>query len=89
MRVSHGRYGVTDSFVERAWVTRLQADSLLRSDGPKPNLRWIKVFPVLQKMLSTLVKALLRCLAGFAQLFIFQEATRGDETVAPPHNPFF
>jgi len=39
MRVSHGRYGVTDSFVERAWVTRLQADSLLRSDGPKPTLR--------------------------------------------------
>lgn len=34
MRVSHGRYGVTDSFVEKAWVTRLQADNLLRSDAP-------------------------------------------------------
>lgn len=31
MRVSHGRYGVTDSFVEKAWVTRLHADQLLRS----------------------------------------------------------
>jgi hypothetical protein len=34
MRVSHGRYGVTDSFVEKAWVTRLQDDQLLRSDAP-------------------------------------------------------
>lgn len=34
MRVSHGRYGVTDSFVEKAWVTRLQGEKLLRSDGP-------------------------------------------------------
>lgn len=32
MRVSHGRYGVTDSFVEKAWVTRLQSDNLLRPD---------------------------------------------------------
>ena len=34
MRVSHGRYGVTDSFVEKAWVTRLQTDNLLRADVP-------------------------------------------------------
>ena len=34
MRVSHGHYGVTDSFVEKAWVARLQADNLLRSDAP-------------------------------------------------------
>lgn len=34
MRVSHGRYGVTDSFVEKAWVSRLQDDQLLRSDAP-------------------------------------------------------
>jgi hypothetical protein len=34
MRVSHGRYGVTDSFVEKAWLTRLQTDSLLRSGPP-------------------------------------------------------
>lgn len=32
MRVSHGHYGVTDSIVEKAWVTRLQADTLMRSD---------------------------------------------------------
>ena len=32
MRVSHGHYGVTDSFVEKAWVKRLQADNLLRAD---------------------------------------------------------
>lgn len=34
MRFSHGVYGVTDSFVEKAWVTRLQADNILRSDAP-------------------------------------------------------
>jgi len=34
MRVSHGRYGVTDSFVEKAWVERLQTNHLLRSDSP-------------------------------------------------------
>jgi hypothetical protein len=33
MRVSHGHYGVTDSFVEKAWVARLQADQLLRADA--------------------------------------------------------
>ncbi|MBH2010046.1 MAG: ATP-binding protein [Xanthomonadaceae bacterium] len=33
MRVKHGHYGVTDSFVEKAWGTRLQADKLLRPDG--------------------------------------------------------
>jgi hypothetical protein len=32
MRVGHGCYGVTDGFVEKAWVARLQADQLLR-DG--------------------------------------------------------
>ena len=32
MRVSHGHYGVTDSFVEKAWVTRLQTDNILRAD---------------------------------------------------------
>jgi len=32
MRVSHGHYGVTDSFVEKAWVARLQADKLLLPD---------------------------------------------------------
>lgn len=32
MRVGHGVYGVTDSFVEQAWVTRLQADDILRTD---------------------------------------------------------
>jgi hypothetical protein len=37
MRVSHGRYGVTDSFVEKAWVTRLQPDKLLRPDVPPHN----------------------------------------------------
>ncbi|WP_029525447.1 AAA family ATPase [Polaromonas glacialis] len=30
MRVKHGHYGVTDSFVEKAWGTRLQADTLLK-----------------------------------------------------------
>ena len=34
MRVSHGHYGVTDSFVEKAWMARLQADQLWRSDTP-------------------------------------------------------
>ena len=29
MRVSHGHYGVTDAFVEKAWATRLQAENLL------------------------------------------------------------
>lgn len=33
MRVKHGHYGVTDSFVEKAWGTRLQADKLLRPDA--------------------------------------------------------
>ena len=33
MRVKHGHYGVTDSFVEKAWGARLQADKLLRPDG--------------------------------------------------------
>ena len=37
MRVSHGHYGVTDSFVEKAWVARLQADTLLRPAGPQNN----------------------------------------------------
>lgn len=32
MRVKHGHYGVTDSFVEKAWQARAQADKLLRSD---------------------------------------------------------
>lgn len=30
MRVKHGHYGVTDSFVEKAWMTRLQPDPLLQ-----------------------------------------------------------
>ena len=34
MRVGHGVYGVTDSFVEQAWVTRLQAEDILRTDTP-------------------------------------------------------
>ena len=29
MRVSHGHYGVTDSFVEQAWMARLHTDGLL------------------------------------------------------------
>ena len=38
MRVRHGHYGVTDSFVEKAWGERLQADQLLRPDAPSdPN----------------------------------------------------
>ncbi|MFI8615074.1 AAA family ATPase [Acidovorax sp. NPDC077693] len=31
MRVKHGHYGVTDPFVEKAWMNRLQADQLLRA----------------------------------------------------------
>ncbi|KQO19778.1 AAA family ATPase [Acidovorax sp. Leaf78] len=31
MRVKHGHYGVTDPFVEKAWMNRLQADHLLRA----------------------------------------------------------
>jgi len=31
MRVKHGHYGVTDPFVEKAWMARLQADRLLGS----------------------------------------------------------
>lgn len=35
MRVKHGHYGVTDSFVEKAWQARAQADKLLRTEvGP-------------------------------------------------------
>ena len=34
MRLRHGVYGVTDSFVEKAWATRWQADDLWRSDAP-------------------------------------------------------
>jgi hypothetical protein len=34
MRVGHGVYGVTDSFVEKAWVARLQAEDILRTDTP-------------------------------------------------------
>ena len=34
MRVKHGHYGVTDSFVEKAWGTRLQADTLLKPGAP-------------------------------------------------------
>lgn len=33
MRIKHGHYGVTDSFVEKAWGMRLQADALLPPDG--------------------------------------------------------
>jgi len=39
MRVKHGHYGVTDPFVEKAWLNRLQADQLLRAspadDAPR------------------------------------------------------
>ena len=40
MRVKHGHYGVTDPFVEKAWLNRLQADQLLRADpaGASPLL---------------------------------------------------
>lgn len=31
MRVKHGHYGVTDPFVEKAWMGRLQTEQLLRS----------------------------------------------------------
>lgn len=31
MRVKHGHYGVTDPFVEKAWMGRLQTDQLLRA----------------------------------------------------------
>ena len=34
MRVKHGHYGVTDSMVEKAWGTRLKADTLLRPGAP-------------------------------------------------------
>jgi hypothetical protein len=33
MRVGHGVYGVTDSFVEQAWVTRLQTEDILRANS--------------------------------------------------------
>lgn len=40
MRVKHGHYGVTDPFVEKAWMNRLQADQLLRASpaGDTPRL---------------------------------------------------
>ena len=40
MRVKHGHYGVTDPFVEKAWMNRLQADQLLRASpaGGAPRL---------------------------------------------------
>lgn len=40
MRVKHGHYGVTDPFVEKAWLNRLQADQLLRASpaGETPRL---------------------------------------------------
>lgn len=40
MRVKHGHYGVTDPFVEKAWMNRLQADQLLRASpaGDAPRL---------------------------------------------------
>lgn len=37
MRVKHGHYGVTDSFVEKAWLAQLHADRLLQSDAPNPS----------------------------------------------------
>jgi hypothetical protein len=33
MRVKHGHYGVTDSYVEKAWNARAQGDNLLRPDA--------------------------------------------------------
>ena len=33
MRIKHGHYGVTDSFVEKAWGMRLQTDALLPPGG--------------------------------------------------------
>lgn len=38
MRVKHGHYGVTDPFVEKAWMTRLQAGQLLHADPAAPRL---------------------------------------------------
>lgn len=40
MRVKHGHYGVTDPFVEKAWMNRLQTDRLLRASpaGDAPQL---------------------------------------------------
>lgn len=40
MRVKHGHYGVTDPFVEKAWMNRLQTDQLLRASpaGDAPRL---------------------------------------------------
>lgn len=40
MRVKHGHYGVTDPFVEKAWMNRLQTDQLLRTSpaGEAPRL---------------------------------------------------
>ena len=40
MRVKHGPYGVTDPFVEKAWMNRRQADQLLRASpaGAAPRL---------------------------------------------------
>ena len=39
MRVKHGHYGVTDPFVEKAWLNRLAADEVLRArpagDAPR------------------------------------------------------
>jgi len=37
MRVSYGRYDVTNSFFEKACVTRLQTDNFMRSDTPFNN----------------------------------------------------
>ena len=34
MRVKHGHYGVTDSMVQKAWGTRLKADTLLWPGAP-------------------------------------------------------
>ena len=40
MRVKHGHYGVTDPFVEKAWMNRLQTEQLLRASpaGDTPRL---------------------------------------------------
>lgn len=40
MRVKHGHYGVTDPFVEKAWMNRLQTEQLLRASptGDAPRL---------------------------------------------------
>ena len=38
MRVRHGHYGVTDPFVEKAWMARLRSDQLLHaSPAPDPD----------------------------------------------------